>query len=153
MLYLGIMSGIFILDFVIKKYFEEKKELYQEEKIWKDKIILRKYHNEGVALNFLERKQPFVLIMSAFAIVALAVYFGINIVKKGHELMKLGLSFMLGGALSNFYDRVTKKYVVDYFSFNSSWSRLRKVIFNLSDIGIFIGGILVVISSFLVRKK
>lgn len=153
MLYLGIISSVFILDFFIKKYFEEKKELYKEEKILKGKLILRKYHNKGVMLNFLENKQPVVLMMSFLAILALAVYFGLTVVKKGSELLKLGLSFMLGGALSNFYDRVTRKYVVDYFSFNSKWNRIRKVIFNLSDISIFLGGVLIIIASIFGRRK
>lgn len=145
MIYFSILLTIFILDFSIKKYFEEKKSLHEEELICKGKIILHKYHNKGAIFSFLERKQYLVMLGSIFGVAVLAVNFGTNLWKKRKRVLKLGQSFMLGGALSNLYDRISKKYVVDYFSFNSKCSRLKNIIFNLSDIFIFLGGILVII--------
>ena len=52
--------------------------------------------------------------------------------KKGCLAQKIGLSMVLGGAISNLYDRLVKGYVVDYFSIE--FKRLKKVIFNLGDI-------------------
>ena len=34
--------------------------------------------------------------------------------QKGKAALKLGLAFLLGGAFSNTYDRLKRKYVVDY---------------------------------------
>ncbi|RDU22153.1 signal peptidase II [Anaerosacchariphilus polymeriproducens] len=154
MIYLGIIFSIFILDFSIKKYMEEKKVLHKEEKICKGKIILHKYHNKGAIFNFLERNQFLVILGSILGVAVLAVNFGSNLLKRRKRVLKLGQSFMLGGALSNLYDRISKKYVVDYFSFNSRCSRLKNIIFNLSDIFIFLGGILVIIYRvfFILRK-
>lgn len=148
MVYVCILTGIFFIDFYMKKYIEKNKKLHHEEKILNGKIILRKYHNKGAMLNFFEDKQPIVLIISFLAFVGLAVFFFISLLKRGNELLKLGLSFMLGGALSNLYDRLTRKYVVDYFSFQSKWTSLKKIIFNLSDLFIFLGGFLIMIASF-----
>ena len=63
--------------------------------------------------------------------------------KKGHTVEKLGFSLTLAGALSNIYDRLTRHYVVDYFSIN--WGKLKKVIFNLGDMFIFLGGMVLLL--------
>lgn len=57
--------------------------------------------------------------------------------KKGHTVQKAGLAILLGGALSNLYDRYVRRYVVDYFSFQFGW--LKKVVFNLGDLFVFAG--------------
>ncbi|MFR5731015.1 MAG: signal peptidase II [Clostridium sp.] len=43
---------------------------------------------------------------------------------------------MLGGAVSNLYDRMIRHYVVDYFSIQCG--KLKKVVFNLGDIFAFL---------------
>jgi len=44
-------------------------------------------------------------------------------------------------------DRLTRGYVVDYFGFRVKNKRLRNVIFNISDFGIMIGAVLLVIAA------
>lgn len=141
MIYVFIILSIFIGDGIIKKYIEETKEYGKEEKILKNKIIITKYHNSGAMLNLLEKQKEWVLGLSCFMLGMICMFFALIIPKKGKHLAKLGLSFMIGGALSNTYDRIKKSYVVDYFSF----SYLKKVVFNISDIFIFIGSLLVAI--------
>ena len=51
---------------------------------------------------------------------------------------------MTAGALSNLFDRVKRGYVVDYFSFQLGW--LKKVVFNIGDICIFLGTFLLAVS-------
>lgn len=41
------------------------------------------------------------------------------------------------GAISNLYDRVVRRYVVDYFSIQCG--KLKGVVFNLGDIFVFLG--------------
>lgn len=135
MIYIVIILSIFIGDGFIKKYIEETKQYGKDEDILGGKIIVSKYHNSGAMLNFLEKQKEVVLALSSIILGATLMLFAIVLPKKGSKLLKLGLSLILGGALSNTYDRMKKGYVVDYFSF--SW--LKKVIFNISDICIFIG--------------
>jgi len=52
---------------------------------------------------------------------------------------------VLGGALSNLYDRFVRNYVVDYFTIEAG--KLKKVIFNLGDIFVFIGSALFLLAS------
>ena len=65
---------------------------------------------------------------------------------------KLGLSLLLGGALSNLIDRYQRGYVVDYFSFNFG-KRLKHIIFNIADMFVFLGGILLVIEEYIRTRR
>jgi signal peptidase II len=94
-------------------------------------------------LNFLEDKAQIVKMISATLAGILLIIFAFVIPKKGNYLLKLGVSLLLGGALSNVYDRLTRGYVVDYFSFKF----LKKIVFNISDILIFIGSLFITIHS------
>ena len=61
---------------------------------------------------------------------------------RGNSTLKAGLAFLLGGAYSNTYDRLPRKYVVDYVSFPVKNRRFRKIVFNISDFCIMIGALL-----------
>ena len=56
---------------------------------------------------------------------------------KGRGLQKLAMSMVIGGSLSNLYDRYIRGYVVDYFSLR--FGPLKEVVFNLGDIFILLG--------------
>ena len=66
--------------------------------------------------------------------------------KKGYGAEKLGTSLVLGGGLSNLYDRMKKGYVVDYFSIRLG--KLKKIVFNLGDIFIFLGAVILLLAEF-----
>ena len=57
--------------------------------------------------------------------------------KKGRVLEKTALTLVLAGGASNLYDRLKRGYVVDYFSIQCG--KLKKVVFNLGDIFVFLG--------------
>ena len=63
--------------------------------------------------------------------------------------MKLGGTLIVAGGASNVYDRIKRKYVVDYIY----WKKLKSIIFNLSDVFIFLGTIIVMIHTFLNSDK
>lgn len=146
MIYAGIALAILIVDLGIKYHIERHRKMQQENNILKDIIIIRKHHNKGIALNTLDQHTRIVKGMSVgmtilIAITTLCTCFGRRN-KESSIGRKTGLAFVLGGALSNTYDRIVRGYVVDYFSFNVKWKKLRNVIFNIADLFIFIGAIL-----------
>ncbi len=141
MVYLVIISTIFIGDLFVKNYIEKNKKLWKQEKILKDKLIITKYHNQGAFLNLLEKNREILLVFSGVLLGLLSMALLLASPKKGKRLLKLGLSFMVGGASSNVYDRIHRGYVVDYFSF----SFYDKIVFNISDFFIFLGSILTAI--------
>ncbi len=145
MIYLIIPAGIFLLDYMVKRRVDKTKELGESEEICDGKIILQKYYNEGATLNLMAKKPKLVTTIHAVILGVLAVGYALILRLKAEGGLKVGLGMMLGGGLSNLYDRITKKHVVDYFSFNVKWKKLKNIIFNISDLFIFLGGIITVI--------
>ena len=148
MIYIGIAAAIFIADFLIKEHMERTLPETGEKKKLRGFIRLRKHHNKGAFLNVGEKKRPLVAAVSVLLTAVVTVFFVLTLGNKGNTLLKTGLSLLLGGAFSNTYDRLKRKYVVDYLSFGVKGKRLVNVIFNLSDFGIILGALLMTLSSF-----
>ena len=152
MVYIIIIVGVFNSDLLIKNHIDKTRRLNCESKVLCEKIIIQKYYNEGAMLNIGDRKPYLVVASSAAFIIGLIINFFRVLGLKGNSLLKLGLSFILGGALSNLFDRFTRKHVVDYFSFNVKAKKIRNIVFNISDMFIFIGTVLTVFAE-LSKKK
>ena len=144
MQYLAVILGIFGLEWKIKNYVEESKTEGSTEEKCGPFLIIRKHHNKGAFLNAGQKKQKAVMVLSVLLTAVLTVLFVFTIGQLGKGLLKWGLTLLLGGAYSNTYDRLVRKYVVDYVSFNVPCG-LRNVIFNIGDFCIMIGALLVVI--------
>lgn len=64
----------------------------------------------------------------------------------------LGLGMVLGGAIGNIYDRLTFGYVIDYADLNiGEWRPFQ--IFNLADVAITFGVLILLARSFKSREK
>ncbi|MBR6771651.1 MAG: signal peptidase II [Lachnospiraceae bacterium] len=148
MLYIVIVGIIFAGDFLIKNNMEKKLKEGEIRKKLGGILWLRKYHNRGAFLNVGEKKASVVVALSVLLTLAVATAFVITLGTKGNRLLKTGLSLLLGGAFSNTYDRLKKKYVMDYFSFGGG-KKISDIVFNLSDFGIIIGAMLVAVASYL----
>ena len=133
MQYLAVIFGIFGLELKLKNHIEKNKTEGADEKRCKELFIIRKHHNRGAFLNAGQKKQKVVAALSVVLTVLLTVLFIGSFTMIDRRLLKWGLTLMLGGAYSNTYDRLKRKYVVDYVSFNVPWKGLRRVIFNISD--------------------
>lgn len=145
MIYVLIIVFIVASETLIKNYVEKNMHFSDKKEILKGNIILKKRYNCGIIFNYLENKKELVKCVSCFILGSLLLLFTFLLPKKGNRIFKLGLSLMLGGAISNVMDRIIRGYVVDYFSFK--FKPIQKIVFNLADIFIFLGGILVTISS------
>lgn len=126
-------------DYLVKNKIERSLEIGEKIYMLKEKVILTKLYNKGAFLGFLQNHQEIVKNISAVVTSVSALYFLIRLACKSNKCEKLGSAMILGGGLSNTYDRIVRKYVVDYVSFTSRWKRLRSVVFNISDFCIFIG--------------
>lgn len=139
-----IPVSIFGLDGILKHYIDKTKKLGAKEKICGGRLILKKYYNNGAALNFLESRPKILLAVQGALLFAAAVIYGRLFSKDGNTGLLVSLGMLLGGGMSNFYDRVKKKHVVDYVSFSVPWKWLSKIVFNISDFFIFAGALLTV---------
>lgn len=101
------------------------------------RILLYRNHNAGFPFGFMEQYGELVRTAPLVVISALGGVFCYLAQKKGHTAQKVGLAILLGGAISNLYDRYVRRYVVDYFSIQ--FGLLKKVVFNLGDLFVFAG--------------
>lgn len=141
MVFIIIIGMILGVDLCVKSYIERNRNMNQEEDILGGKITITRYHNKGAMLNLLEKNASIVLVVSGAMLGILFIIFAFFLPKKGNTLLKLGLSMVLGGAASNVYDRVKRGYVVDYFSFHF----LKKVVFNIGDLFVIGGSVLILV--------
>ncbi|MDD3172242.1 MAG: signal peptidase II [Herbinix sp.] len=147
MIFVLIAVLIVIVEYKIKNYMDTNLKLGDKKELLGGKIILNKYYNKGAFLNFMENKKEIVKTISCIFLGILILLFAIMLPKKGNKLIKLGLSLVLGGAISNVSDRYLRGYVVDYFSINCKCKKLKNIVFNLADIAIFLGSFLIFLSS------
>lgn len=136
---------ITILDQIIK-FIIDKKVLFIE--LLPKLFNIHKVYNYGVAFSFLENKRYLILLFSL-----ILIYFLFNLRKDLPKTKKYDILFgvIFGGIIGNLIDRVFRGYVIDYletFIFGISFP-----IFNLADICITLGIILMVLIMSLGDKK
>ena len=146
MIFILIVVGIIIAELFIKKKAEEKLE---DEAVidWEHSPVkIRKLHNYGMANNTLQTKPEIVKIIGISVMAVLVICFVLILPFKGRNAIKVAMALILGGGLSNLIDRFIKGYVTDYFSFKTPFKRLNRLVFNISDMCIFIGAVVAVLS-------
>lgn len=145
------LTGIllFITDGIIKLFVEKRGKEGVVKPILGGKLLLRKYHNTGAMLGAGASNPKRIALMSVIFTTFMTGVFVATLGYKGAKTLKAGLGLLLGGAYSNTYDRLRRKYVVDYVSFNVKNRRLKNIIFNISDFGIIIGAVLLVVGEVL----
>ena len=145
-----IVAAIIIFELIMKRQMEET--LHEEKEILHGKIRLNKFHNKGIALSYLSKCTKLVKYATSAIIAVLGIVLWVITRKKESRLLQLGVSLMLGGAISNLIDRYQYGYVVDYFSFNFG-KKLKKIVFNIADLFILLGSILCMVYAFLADKR
>lgn len=141
MIYLCMAAIIFIGDLLVKNHMEQSLAEGKEKKRMKGLILLRLHHNKGAVLNAGQKNRLAVAALSVFLMTGVTAAFILSL-GQGNRMLKTGLSMLLGGGFSNTYDRLRRKYVVDYFSFGFGGKRFSRIVFNLSDFGIIIGALM-----------
>ncbi len=143
MVYVMIIGSLFLCEWFIKNMTEAWGKEKEQKDLWGGRLYLTKYHNKGAFLNLGEKRKELMAVISVLLTVFCLILFLLSFFQKGNALLKAGLSFLLGGAFSNTYDRLKRKYVVDYFGFRiKGFPGLSKVVFNLSDFFILTGAML-----------
>ena len=152
MIFIGIIGAVFLIDYFVKQQAEKELDDQEVREVAKGNLKLQKLYNSGIAFGLFEGKDSITIIATAMAIGAMIASFFAIVFKAGKGLSKLGYALMIGGGLNNLYERVTKGYVTDYFSFNVKFEKLKRLVFNVSDMFILVGAFLVVLGK-LARKK
>ncbi|MDD3368547.1 MAG: signal peptidase II [Lachnospiraceae bacterium] len=141
MIYVILAAVIFAGEYLLKNKMDAKGEEGPKKTLLHGKITLWKYHNHGAFRNLGEKRGILVPILSVVLSLALTIVFVISLGTKGTPLLRAGLTLLLGGAYSNTYDRLKRKYVVDYFSIKCKNKWINELVFNVSDFCIMIGAL------------
>jgi signal peptidase II len=136
--WLGLAAVIWVLDRVTKLFVVESLALGQEVRVLPVFSWVR-LHNEGAAFSVLQNAGEW----KRWFFVSLAAVFSVYLVTEIRRLapqqwvQALAFSLILGGALGNFYDRLTVGYVVDFAL--AHWRGAYFPAFNVADSAITIG--------------
>jgi len=107
--------------------------------VWDNLLYLTYVQNQGAAFGILQGKSWLFLVGALLVIIVLVV---INSRQRQPQSVQLVTGVIVGGALGNLLDRVRFNYVVDFFDLGW-WP-----VFNIADMAIVVGAILLVIMLF-----
>ncbi len=130
-----------LLDQVIKFIITNNLVLMEEIPIIKNFFSIYYLKNTGAAFSIFGNKTLFLIIISILCLIFLKYY--IKKLKQVTRLTIVSLGIMIGGIVGNLFDRIIYKSVIDYLSF--SFGNYNFPVFNLADIGITIGAVLLLI--------
>ena len=137
-----VVALVLILDQLVKIIIKRSMNLYQEIAIIPKFFSLCYVQNTGAAFSILEDATLFLLVVSVIFIILID-----NTVKKEYKnLSKLAIistGMILGGIFGNLIDRILYRSVIDFISF--SFGSYHFPIFNIADIGITVGMVLLII--------
>ena len=111
------------------------------------KVQLRKLHNPGFPMGTLSGRPELVRGLPLAVVSVLTGRFLLLAQRPGKLAEKFGLAAVIGGGLSNLFDRIFRGFVVDYVHVKAG--PLDRIIFNLGDVMIASGGALMAAAGFL----
>lgn len=150
---ISITACLALIDIALKSTIEGYMTRKEERTACNGKLILRKVYNRGFCMNLLEDKPETVKYASAYATVIVTIFQLITLLRKKHYCKKISLSLLTAGAWSNTFDRWIRGYVIDYLGIQTKWEKITKITFNLGDLLIGAGSILMVFCSIFHGRK
>ena len=132
---------IFIIDQITKCIVSSYLKLNQSLTLINDYLYIKYINNTGASWGILPNSRLLLIILSIIAIIIIIRY--INTFKKT-KLNTIGFGFLIGGIIGNLCDRLIFGYVRDFIDmiiFHYDFP-----IFNMADIFIVLGVILLIIS-------
>lgn len=141
-----IAIGVVVLDQLVKAVVRPRLGLFDSITVIPGFFSLTRVHNTGAAFGLLNAidipyKTAVMALVQTAALVGLAAYAAT--LAPGQRLTRIGLSFVIGGAIGNLIDRVTAGYVLDFFDFY--WRGWHFWAFNIADASITIGVALMIL--------
>ena len=141
----GIITGVVALDLVTKLAIQRSMRLYEQIEVVGDYLRLTFIYNPGAAfgLHVGEYSRIVFLVLSLVALIALIAMYWTT---PHHDRLRLSsIALVCGGALGNLIDRVrSPRGVVDFLDVGIG--DMRWPVFNVADMAVTIGAVLLAIS-------
>lgn len=145
-MFVSVVGVVVILDQVVKALVRPRLELHESITVISGFFSLTRVHNTGAAFGLMNNfdfplKAAVLALLQTAALIGLTVY--VAMLAPHQRLTRLGLSFVIGGAIGNLIDRVIYGYVLDFFDFyRGGWHFWA---FNVADAAINIGVALMIL--------
>lgn len=155
MIYVILILGVIGLDFLSKIFVKKNYEINKEVVIYKN-LRFKHIKNNGLAFGFLNKFQKAIYLLVFLSLMLFSFLFG-KVFDKNMKMQNIAYSLALAGGLGNFIDRVSNKNITDfiYFKINKSFKNIKinLPIFNIADIAILLGVVLMFISEIVLLIK
>lgn len=151
--------AVIVLDQVTKIIIQNSMQLHQSFSVLGDFFRITYVENSGMAFGIEIKQSGFFTVFAVFASLAILIY--LFKMKGEHFIARFSMAIILGGAIGNLWDRITRGSVVDFldcefFNINipefqflfvnfPGYSMTRWPVFNVADVGITVGMILLFI--------
>ena len=134
---------VILLDMVSKYIVSRLLIVNESVMIIKNFFNITYVRNTGAAFSIFSGNTFLVMIVSFIIIIGIILYISKN--KPSNKMEKVAYSLILGGAIGNFIDRIIYGYVRDFIEIDIfGWDY---PIFNLADVFVVVGVILLVIAT------
>jgi signal peptidase II len=170
--FFGVVAAIsLLLDIASKAWAEIQLTVRPSIVLIPDHLSFVLAYNKGGAWGLLQDKSELVRLPFFLAVSVLAILFIVSLFGKlapGQTALKWGLPLVLGGALGNLSDRITRSSVIDFIDYRADWvlamnHGIAKLVkgwnltdhwptFNVADISICIGVGLMAVDMFTSRR-
>ena len=145
-----IIAISILLDQLSKFLIRQNVDQYSEIKLIGDYFILTNVENSGAFLGMGSDFSPFVktiflLILPVIVLICIMIYVYRD--KQIDKISLIGFCFIIGGGIANIYDRILYGSVTD-FLFIDLGGIFKTGIFNIADLSVTTGMILILLMSF-----
>ena len=142
---------MFSLDRISKEYIIEFFLSYREQSYYLYPFLnLTLVWNNGIAFGLFQSESIFYHLISVMILLVI-LFLGFWLYRSDIKIEKIALSVVIGGALGNWYDRIRFNAVPDFIDFH--YLDFHWFIFNVSDIVITVGIILLLLSELLKKNE
>ena len=149
-LVLAIVAVTIIVDQLTKFLVVKYMTLGQSISVIDNFLYITSHRNEGAAWGILQGRMIFFYVVT-LVVIGLVILWIRKLDIKKEKLLVIALSFILGGALGNFIDRVMYQHVVDFI--NTYIFGYDFPIFNIADSALCIGVFLMAVDAILDIKR
>ncbi|WP_024770453.1 signal peptidase II [Aquimarina macrocephali] len=140
-------------DQISKNVVRQVIDPYERIEVFKDSFVLTKVENTGAAYSLGSDLAPIlkILLLQILPILVLLLLLRQILIKTDYSRETIiGFAFIIGGGIGNLFDRIVYGSVTDFLILDLGI--IKTEIFNLADVSIFLGSILVLITTFFNKK-
>ena len=145
-----ITALVITLDQLTKMLITRTMQIGESSPIINNFLYITYHRNSGAAFGILQGQMLVFYVVTAVAVIGILIWLSKLNMKK-NRILAISLALILGGALGNFIDRVMYQSVIDFI--HTVWWGHNFPIFNVADIALVCGGILMLLDFLILDRK